>query len=264
VPRIRTVKPEIHQDEAVGELSDSAFRLFIGLITQADDLGRLKGDPRLIGAQVWPYQPKTVDDVEKLLGELASGGLIECYTHEARPFISLPSWADHQRIDNAGKSRIPAPDKADGKVSPRNSASLGGSPLDQGRERKGSRKGGESVADAPDAPLSELLADLVAANDPDGKRPNVSAAWAQAEDRMLRLDDRKPLEAERLIRWTQNDDFWRGNVRSMPKFREKYGQLYLAAVEDSKKRKPKGSPGMAQAHRFAEKARQAEAQEAVA
>jgi hypothetical protein len=109
-----------------------------------------------------------------------------------------------------------------------------------------------------------LLANLVAGNDPNGKRPSVSKTWIEAEDRMLRLDGRNPVEAERLIRWTQNDTFWRANVRSMPKFREKYAQLYLAAVEDSKKRKPKGSPGMSQAHRFAEKAREAEAQEAAA
>ena len=115
------------------------------------------------------------------------------------------------------------------------------------------------AATAPSSPLSELLADLVAENDPDGKRPSISKEWIEAEDRMLRLDCRKPKEAERLIRWTQSDDFWRGNVRSMPTFRRQYGQLYLAAVKDSKKR---GSPGMANAHRLAEKARAAEAAEA--
>ena len=114
------------------------------------------------------------------------------------------------------------------------------------------------------APLSHLLADLVAENDPSGKRPNVSKRWADAERLLVEKDGRRPEEAERLIRWTQNDEFWRGNVLSMPKFREKYGQLYQAAVKDANKRQPKGSPGMQQAHRFAEKARQAQAEEAVA
>lgn len=114
-----------------------------------------------------------------------------------------------------------------------------------------------------DAPLSHLLADLIAENDPNGKRPTVGQGWATEEDRMLRLDSRSPEEAERLIRWTQADSFWRGNVLSMPKFREKYGQLYNAAVDDAKKRKGKGDQrGMAQAERFAERARQAEEEEA--
>jgi hypothetical protein len=94
-----------------------------------------------------------------------------------------------------------------------------------------------------DAPLSHLLADLVADNDPDGKRPNVTRRWADEEDRMLRLDGRKPAEAERLIRWTQASSFWRGNVLSMPKFRERYTQLYNAAVEESQKRKGKARNG---------------------
>lgn len=144
--RIRTLKPEIHQDEEVGELSDSAFRLYIGLITQADDAGRLKGDPRLIGAVVWPYQPKTTKQVESWLAELDRTGLILRYTHSDRPFICLPSWRDHQRIDNAAKSRIPEPNKADLKVSRRDSANRGGSPLEGKGSRKGSRKGKESAA----------------------------------------------------------------------------------------------------------------------
>jgi len=152
VPRIRTVKPEIHQDEAVGELSDSAFRLFIGLITQADDLGRLKGDPRLLGAQVWPYAPKTVEEVKGWLSELSAAGLIQQYTHTEKPFIALPSWSNHQRIDNASKSRIPEPNSDDGEVSPRDSASRGDSRLDQGREGKGSRKGEEAAASAASTP----------------------------------------------------------------------------------------------------------------
>lgn len=91
--RIRTVKPEIHQDEAVGELTDSAFRLFIGLITQADDLGRLKGDPRLIGAQVWPYQPKKVVEVEGWLEELESAGFINRFDLDGRQAIEVDTKA---------------------------------------------------------------------------------------------------------------------------------------------------------------------------
>lgn len=105
------------------------------------------------------------------------------------------------------------------------------------REGEGERKGRESSGVSPsDAPLSHLLADLVAENDPNHKRPNITKAWAVEEDRLIRLDGRRREEAERLIRWTQADAFWRGNVMSMPKFRQRYGQLYQAAVEDSQKR----------------------------
>lgn len=102
-------------------------------------------------------------------------------------------------------------------------------------------------------PLCKLLADLIAANDPSGKRPKVGAIWAAAEDRMIRLDDRDPVEAERLIRWAQADEFWRGNILSMPKFREKYQQLYLAAVKDTERKRATRSPAEVRADEIRQK-----------
>ena len=75
------------------------------------------------------------------------------------------------------------------------------------------------------APLSDLLADLIERNG--SKRPTVSKRWADEERRMLELDMRSPEEALSLIEWCQNDLFWKGNILSMPKFREKYDTLRL-------------------------------------
>lgn len=224
--RIRSLKPEIHEDEAVGELSDPAFRLFVGLITQADDWGRLKGDPRLLSSQVWPYHPKTTEEIETWLAELDRADLIQRYAHAGRPFICLPSWAEHQRIDNAGRSKIPAPGDADGS-SPDPAATRGDSPLEgRGGERSKERRGTSAIRTA-DAPLSHLLASLIEANGSKCRR--VTRRWADAERLMLERDGRDAEEAERLIRWCQGSEFWRANVLSMPKFREQYDQLRLQA-----------------------------------
>jgi hypothetical protein len=225
MPRIRTLKPEIHQDEAVGELSDAAFRLYVGLITQADDAGRLKGSPRLLGSLIWPYQPKTPKEIETWLAELDRAGLILRYAHAGRPFICLPSWAEHQRVDNAAKSRIPEPDATALEKSRRNSASRGDPPLDQGRDQGSRTK--DSAPTAADAPLCFLLADLIEANG--SKRPTVTKRWADAERLMLERDERDPVKAERLLRWCQADEFWCSNILSMPKFRDQYDQLRLHA-----------------------------------
>lgn len=147
MPRIRSIKPEIHQDEAIGDLSDSAFRLFIGLITQADDHGRLKGGLTLISAQVWPYRPRPTGEVDTLLSELEKAALIQRYEVGGKPYICLPGWAEHQRIDNAGKPRCPSPTEADSEDSPRVAASRREPPLDQGGDQ-GSRRGGDAAASA--------------------------------------------------------------------------------------------------------------------
>lgn len=176
--------------------------------------------------------------------------------------VTFPAWKRHQANFRKARSRAAEKphEKADVTAGHAESRPV---PKSHSQDRTGEEKTGQekktSAVPAADAPLSHLLADLVAANDPNGKRPNVTKRWAEEEDRLIRLDGRRPEEAERLIRWTQADSFWRGNVLSMPKFREKYTQLYQAAVKDSQR---KSAPGIDQAHRFAELARQAEAEEA--
>jgi hypothetical protein len=75
--------------------------------------------------------------------------------------------------------------------------------------------------------LCNLLADLVEANG--SRRPKVTATWLTECDRMLRIDKRTPVGIEQVIRWCQADAFWRANVLSMPKLREQYDRLRLAA-----------------------------------
>lgn len=104
------------------------------------------------------------------------------------------------------------------------------------RKRQRKDRPGRGAPGAGQAPLSHLLADLIAANDPDGKRPNVTKRWGEAEDRLQRLDGRAPAQIEVVIRWVQADEFWRSNVLSMPKLREKYDALVQKATTESPER----------------------------
>lgn len=87
--------------------------------------------------------------------------------------------------------------------------------------------------------VCDLLADLIQANG--SLRPTISKGWTDAARLMFDKDDRDPALAARLIRWTQSNDFWKGNIMSMPKFREKYDQLRLAANAQQEERKAKPS-----------------------
>lgn len=75
--------------------------------------------------------------------------------------------------------------------------------------------------------LCDLLADLVEANG--SKRPTITKSWRDAARLMLDKDGRDPEKAERLMRWCQQDEFWRGNVLSLPTFRDQYDRLRLKA-----------------------------------
>lgn len=71
------------------------------------------------------------------------------------------------------------------------------------------------------------LADRMVANG--CKRPKITKGWLDAARLMIDKDHHDPGHLIAVIDWCQSDEFWRGNVLSMPKLREKYDQLRLAA-----------------------------------
>lgn len=240
--RIRSIRPEIWDDEAVAEISREARLLFIGLITQADDDGRLPAQPRWLISKIYPYDELTATELEHWLAELDRAGLILLYAHAGRQYIVLPAWEENQYIDKRyyRESKLPEPPpeppgSALGAPAGRSAQPDEKAPERSPQDRIGEDRIGEdrtSVAGAPDAakaPLSHLLADLIAVNDPNGKRPKVTKRWADAERLLIDRDGRTAEQVEAIIRWSQADEFWRANVLSMAKLREKFAQLWQQA-----------------------------------
>ena len=104
--RIRSIKPELLEDAATAGLSDAAFRLFVSMILMADDFGCLRAELALLRARVWwakdPSQP-----IPETIVEL--NGLVLFYEVDGQRYASIRGWGKHQRIDNAGKRRVPSP-----------------------------------------------------------------------------------------------------------------------------------------------------------
>ncbi|OPC81830.1 hypothetical protein B4N89_13580 [Embleya scabrispora] len=73
------------------------------------------------------------------------------------------------------------------------------------------------------------LADRIAENG--SRRPTITARWRTEARLLLDKDGRTVAQVLAAIDWCQADSFWRANVLSMPKLREKYDQLRLKAVE---------------------------------
>lgn len=118
-PRIRTLKPELWQSRSVGKLSFRDRLLFLGLITMADDAGRLAVVPRAIAGHVFPY-----DDAVKaqtvLIGiaELQKHDLVRCYEVDGDTYLWLPNWRKHQRINRVTPSTLPPPPDPEGSWDP--------------------------------------------------------------------------------------------------------------------------------------------------
>lgn len=107
-PRIRTIKPECWQDEAVGGLTHTERLLWLGLITMADDEGRLRAPITAINGHVFPWDDLPNVKVKRALDAIEKVGLIVQYEHDGKPYVAFPSWAAHQKIDRATSSKLPA------------------------------------------------------------------------------------------------------------------------------------------------------------
>lgn len=82
--------------------------------------------------------------------------------------------------------------------------------------------------------LSKLLFSLIQRNNPNHKNPNFQQ-WSKQFDYILRIDKRNIQEITRVIKWCQNDNFWKTNILSPKKLRDKYDMLYLKMITDSRK-----------------------------
>lgn len=71
--------------------------LFDRLISQADDQGRLQGDPMLVKAACMPLIDKaTTKAVDRYLTELETQGMILRYEAAGQPLLQIVKWWEHQ------------------------------------------------------------------------------------------------------------------------------------------------------------------------
>jgi hypothetical protein len=73
--------------------------------------------------------------------------------------------------------------------------------------------------------LCRRLAELMLANDPKAKTYPESKSWLDAARLLVDSDGRHFEEALAVLEWSQQDEFWRTNVLSMPTFRKQYPRL---------------------------------------
>lgn len=110
--RIRTVKPEIWEDESFGALSIPARLLFIASFNMADDEGLLRWTPSYIKAQAFIYDDSiSMEDTERLMSELVAPGMVFPYKGGKllQPLAFIVNFRKHQKINRPQPSKLPPP-----------------------------------------------------------------------------------------------------------------------------------------------------------
>lgn len=67
---------------------------------------------------------------------------------------------------------------------------------------------------------------LIRVNNPNFKQPNVQK-WASDFDKILRIDKRPVEDIRSVMAWAQRDSFWKSNILSPKKLRDKFDTLYM-------------------------------------
>lgn len=150
MPRIRTIKPELFLSETVAALSLQAERSFIGLLTQADDKGRLRESAPVFNGALWPCRPEhTVADMRSDLDEIVGQGLLCRYEVEGKRYLHFKTWEEHQRISHPSTRNLCPPCPVhDGAFAGQKEFS-GKSPEGSGETRQGKERKGKELVKKP-------------------------------------------------------------------------------------------------------------------
>src|SRR5690606_3718581 len=96
-PRIRTIKPEFFQDEKLAPMTVIDRFVFLGLISMADDAGRLLDNVKVIDAFIFPCSD---DSSATSLRKLHDLSRIVRYTSESgQKLIQIRNWSEHQKVE---------------------------------------------------------------------------------------------------------------------------------------------------------------------
>lgn len=87
-----------------------------------------------------------------------------------------------------------------------------------------------------DMEMVELLTSLIKANYPDWELKGNLETWAEHIEKLHRIDGKTYEQIEFMIRWVQANSFWRKNILSTAKLREKFNQLIPQVHEDHAER----------------------------
>lgn len=246
--RTRSIKPEFFDDEKLAKVSRDARLTFVGMWTNSDDWGIVKGNHAWLKSQIFPYDAIEPDTFTGWIHELETEeiGVIYPFRTHGESYYVIINWSKHQRVDHPSKTfRNPEPPKDIREILANGSRDL----LDE-TEVKQKLNINRSKTETKESPkfddlvwnLSEFLLKRVLENKPDR---DIADSWMKNTlkqiDLMIRKNNRDPNIIREVIDWCQSDNqprnngfCWAPNILSGAKLRKHFDRLQ----DDMKRIKP--------------------------
>lgn len=105
--RKRMIDPGIWDSVQAMSLTPPQFKLYIFLISSADDEGRLKLTPTMMKPRLYPFNDYTQEAFDADLMKLEEIGLVHRYTVGETAYLCHPNWTRYQKINRPTPSLCP-------------------------------------------------------------------------------------------------------------------------------------------------------------
>lgn len=102
------ITPSIWTDEDFTAVPRDCRLLYIGIISNADDEGRMKGSPRALRLTIFPADKVTDASVKTWRDTLARRRLVRLYVVDGQEYVDLPGWKKYQTIQRPVASLFPS------------------------------------------------------------------------------------------------------------------------------------------------------------
>lgn len=202
-------------DQALAELADAGFVYYhAGVMWVRSRVKHLR-------TRTWQMGTSVVADIEKID---PANPLLRAFLDEYEGRWPLKLTEVRARVVEVHEIALSSSESVSlAEVHP----NLQGKGKGKGVERTPSKDNGQVDARPEVLALCRRLADRIVVNDPKAKPAWESKGWLTACRLLLEADERSVSEVQAVIDWSQQDDFWRTNVLSMPTLRKQFSKLWL-------------------------------------
>lgn len=253
--RIRTIKPEFWDSPDTAKAGPWSRLLFIALWNWADDYGRGTANMKELEGFAFPNDSVFADrsgntvQFRDIVAEVSDCFGVMFYEVSGRPYYAIPSWEEHQRNERRAKqSKYPSPEVRDPvaeipckNTEPPNVSVTGTG--EEGNRGRGEQSLSSQVASDPRPDVDELLDLLDAEIEANGnKTPNRTKANTDSIRLLIDRDQYSIEQIRYVIGWCQQDNFWKSNILSPKKLREKFPQLVARIKSEAERPSGRDQP----------------------
>ena len=110
MPRRRMLDPDFWSDGRIKKLPPIERLFFLGLISHADDEGRIQANPAFLRSVIFPYDDFTLEQINEMRTHiLESNPNAKLYENSGEEYLYFKKWSRYQKPSHPQPSKLPKP-----------------------------------------------------------------------------------------------------------------------------------------------------------